>query len=81
MRKEYLKNHRPARGNRIILKDNLYPQLLEIDSEAQTRFDTLLSLYRERYDETEELKATDRMEWVRRMNNITKAIKKTFSMK
>lgn len=74
MRKEYLKNHRPALWNRLILKDTLSDHLCEIDETANARFDTLLSLYSERYGITEELKATDQMEWVRRMNNIVNAI-------
>ncbi len=74
MRKEYLKNHRPALWNKLILKGNLYSHLLEIDSEAQYRFDTLLPFYSERYSITEELKSANQMEWVRRMNNIINAI-------
>jgi hypothetical protein len=74
MRKDYLKNHRPALWNRFLLRDTLDDHLHEIDSEAQIRFDTLLPLYCERYDVTEELKATNQMEWVRRMNNIINAI-------
>ena len=74
LRKDYLKNHRPALWNRYLLKDTLDDHLHEIDSKAQTRFDILLPLYCERYDVTEELKATDQMEWVRRMNNIINAI-------
>ena len=74
MRKDYLKNHRPALWNRFVLGDTLDDHLHEIDSKAKTRFDTLLPLYRERYSVTEELKATDQMEWIRRMNNIISAI-------
>ncbi len=74
MRKDYLKNHRPALWNRFLLRDTLDDHLHEIDSKAQTRFDILLPLYRERYSLTEELKSTDQMEWVRRMNNIVNAI-------
>lgn len=74
MRKDYLKNHRSALWNRFLLRDTLVDHLHEIDSEAQIRFDTLLPLYCERYDVTEELKATNQMEWVRRMNNIISAI-------
>ena len=74
MRKDYLKNHRPALWNRYLLRDTLDEHLHEIDIEAQIRLDTLLPLYCERYDVTEELKATNQMEWVRRMNNIISAI-------
>ncbi len=74
MRKDYLKNHRPALWNRLILKDTLSEHLCEIDAIANARFDALLPLYSESYGITEELKATDQMEWVRRMNNIISAI-------
>ena len=74
MRKDCLKNHRPALWNRYLLKDMLDDHLHEIDSEAQLRFDALLPLYREIYDVTEKLKATDQMEWIGRMNNIINAI-------
>ncbi len=74
IRKDYLKNHRPALWNRYLLRDTLDDHLHEIDSEAQTRFDTLLTIYCERYSITEELKSTDQMEWIGRMNNITSAI-------
>ena len=73
MRKNYLKNHRPALWNRLILKDYLYSHLLKFDSEVQSRY-TLLHLYSERYRITEELKATEQMEWVRRMNNVVHSI-------
>ncbi|MBR3781746.1 MAG: TnpV protein [Clostridia bacterium] len=74
MRKDYLKNHRPALWNRYLLKDTLDDHLHEIDFKAQTHFDTLLPLYCERYSVTEELKSADQMEWIGRMNNIINAI-------
>lgn len=74
MRKDYLKNHRPTLWNRFILRDMLSEHLCEIDNKANARFDDLLSLYAERYGITEQLKATDQMEWVRRMNNIVSAV-------
>ena len=74
MRKDYLKNHRPALWNRFLLRDTLDDHLHEIDFEAQIRFDILLLLYCKRYSVTEELKSADQMEWIRRMNNITNAI-------
>ena len=76
MRKDYLKNHRPALWNRFLLRDTLDDHLHEIDSKAQIRFDALIPLYCERYSVTEELKATDQMERIRRMNNIVNAIEK-----
>ena len=74
MRKDYLKNHRPALWNRYVLRDTLDDHLHEIDDESNARFDTLLLSYSERYGITEELKSSDQMEWVGRMNNIIRAI-------
>lgn len=74
MRKDYLKNHRPALWNRYLLRYTLDDPLHEIDSEAQIRFDTLLPLCCERHDVTEELKTNNQIEWVRRTNNIISAI-------
>ena len=74
MRKDYLKKHRPALWNRYLLKDTLDDHLHEIDDEANTRFDVLPLSYSERYGITEELKATDQTEWVRRINNIISVI-------
>lgn len=74
MRKDYLRNHNPIFWNHLTLSEKLYDHLHEIDDEANARFDTLLLSYSERYGITEELKVTDQMEWIRRMNNIISAI-------
>lgn len=44
--------------------------LLEIDKTANERFNLLMKQFAEKENITEELKASNQMEWVCRMNNI-----------
>lgn len=74
MRKYYLKNYNPILWNHLTLSEKLFDHLHEVDTTAQSHFDTILPLYAERYGISEELKATDQMEWFGRMNNIINAI-------
>lgn len=41
MRKQYLKEHRPILWNRMVLSEQLYPHLAEIDETAHRRLDEL----------------------------------------
>ncbi|MDR0819532.1 MAG: TnpV protein [Oscillospiraceae bacterium] len=41
MRKAYLKEWRPKTYSRLLLREELYPHLREIDKAAQTRLDTI----------------------------------------
>ena len=42
MRKQYLKEHRPILWNRLVLSEQLYPHLREIDGTAHRRLDELM---------------------------------------
>ena len=64
MRKSYLKEHRPILYNQLLMSEELYPHLLEIDWTAQERVDTMLPHMMEAAGVTEELKACDPMRWV-----------------
>ena len=70
MRKEYLKNHRPALWNRMVLRDTLYSHLLEIDEAANNRLEQMMPELMKSAGVTEELKATDPMKWVGLMNTL-----------
>ena len=70
MRQRYLKEHRPGLYSSLILNEKLYPHLLEIDRAARERMDAMLPRMMEATGVTEELKAHDPMEWVRRCNSI-----------
>ena len=70
MRMNYLKEHRPSIYNQLILKGKLYAHLGEIGQTCQDRLEIIIQQMKEAEGITEALKATDPMEWVRRMNNI-----------
>ena len=70
MQKTYLKVHRPAMYSLYMLEDRLVEHLNLVDDEAQERMDIWVRQMMERQGITEELKARDRMKWVRAVNNI-----------
>lgn len=52
------------------MNNELQKHLIEIDETATNRFDLLMKQFAKRENITEELKASNQMEWVCRMNNI-----------
>ena len=70
MRKRYLKEQHPVIFSELLLSWKLYPHLLEIDEACESRMELLVLQMAKREGVTEALKATDQMEWVRRMNSI-----------
>ena len=70
MRKRYLKERHPVLYSELRLSGKLYSHLLEIDEACERRMELLTNQMAQREGVTEELKADDQMEWVRRMNNI-----------
>lgn len=64
MRLRYLKDHRPALYNSLLLTEKLYPHLLEIDEAANERMDILMPQLMKAAGVTEKLKAADPMKWV-----------------
>ena len=70
MRKAYLEEHRPGLYERLLLSGKLYEHLVEIDTCCAERIDRMVRQMAEAEDITEDLKATDQMAWVGRMNSI-----------
>lgn len=70
MRLNYLKEHKYAEYIILWSQDKLRKHLKDIDSTANSRFDLLMKQFTERENITEELKATNQLEWVCRMNSI-----------
>ena len=64
MRKQFLKEHRSARYQYLVLTGKLTEHLNQVDKEAREK------QMAEQWGVTEKLKMQDQMEWVRRMNNI-----------
>ena len=70
LRKQFLKEHRSARYQYLLLTGKLNEHLNQTDQEAREQVETLMKQMTEKQGVTEELKAQDQMEWVRLMNNI-----------
>ena len=70
MRKQFLKEHRSARYQYLVLTRKLTEYLNQVDKETREKVEMLVEQMAERWGVTEELKLQDQMEWVRRMNNI-----------
>ena len=69
MRKRYLREHRPVLYNNLLMTGKLDQHLAEIDKTCEERIELLTRQMVKRECVTETLKATDQMEWVRRMNS------------
>ena len=70
MRRRYLKEEHPIIFSELLLSEQLYPHLVEIDRACNGRMELLTRQMAAQEDVTEALKAADQMEWVRRMNSI-----------
>lgn len=69
-RRRYLKDHHRVLYYNMLTKCTLYPHLADVEQQAQEMFFRLVDEMAMQEGLTEQLKATDQMEWVRRMNNI-----------
>ena len=70
LRKQFLKEHRSARYQYMLLTGKLNEHLNQIDQEVREQVETLMEQMTEKQGVTDELKAQDQMERVRLMNNI-----------
>ena len=70
LRKQFLKVHRPARYQYLLMTGELIVHLNRVDQEAREQVESLMKQMAEKQGVTEELKVQDQMKWVRLMNNI-----------
>lgn len=68
--KRYLKEHRPALYNALLLSGKLNSYLADIDQQAQELFDTIIQQMAHAQGVAEELKAADQMAWIGQMNSV-----------
>ena len=68
--KRYLKQHHKVRYYNLLTSGKLNSYLANIEQQAQNLFSRLVKDLAEKENVTEELKATDMMLWVKKMNNI-----------
>ena len=70
MRRTYLKEHHKVLYTNLAVEGKLFEHLTEIDQSCNKRMEIIVSAMAKQEGVAETLKATDQMEWVRRMNNI-----------
>ena len=74
MRKQFLKEHRSAKYQYLVLTGKLTEHLNQVDKEVREEVEILMEQMAEQWSVTEELKMQDQMEWVRRRNNIKNVV-------
>lgn len=70
LRLNYLKQSKKAEYTILVMNNELQRHLIDIDKSSEERLHLIITQLAEAEDITEELKATNQMEWVSRMNNI-----------
>lgn len=70
LRRTHLQEHRQALFNHLVLSERLCSHLNEVDEQAQHLLETMIPPMAKAAGITEQLKATDQMEWVGLMNTI-----------
>lgn len=70
LRKQFLKEHRLAKYQYLLLTGKLTEHLNQIDQEARKQVEILMEQMVKKQGATEELKAQDQMKWVRLMIKI-----------
>ncbi len=70
LRKSYLKEHKRGWYSSLLLTGKLDKHLAEIDHSCNELIELIMNQLARREGVTEALKASDQLEWVRRMNSI-----------
>ena len=70
LHKTYLKEQHPVRYNQLLLSGELGGYLAKLDKQAEEQFALTVRQMQKAEGVTEDLKAADQLEWVRRMNSI-----------
>lgn len=73
LQKQFLKEHRPARYQYLLMTGKLTEHLNAVEQEAREQVEVLMKQMSKQLVVTEELKSENQMEWVRKMNNIKSA--------
>ena len=70
LRKQFLKMHRPARYQYLLMTGELIAYLNRVDQEAREQVERLMKQMVEKQGVTEQLKMQNQMKWVGLMNSI-----------
>lgn len=72
LRLNYLKNYKRNLYKELLLDNKLHDHLVKIDEETNRRVDNLIKELAEQENVTEELKANNQLEWVRKNEQYQK---------
>ena len=70
MHRDYLKEYRPVIFNQLVLSGKLWTYLADINEQAQQRMEVLIKQMIAHEGVTEELKETNQMEWIQKIEAI-----------
>ena len=70
----YIREHKKLLHTKLVVNGTLYTYLAEINQRAEEMFSELVNQMKTREGITEQLKAENQLEWVRRMNNIRRRV-------
>ena len=70
LRLNYIKEHHRAEYILMCVNNELKSHLLDVEDECKAKVEILIKQIAEKENVTEELKASNQMEWVQSMNNI-----------
>ena len=70
MYRDYLRNNKRVTYSGLMLSGKLKEHIEDIDRQAEDMFSQLVDRMKQAEGITEQLKATNQLEWVRRMNSI-----------
>ena len=73
-RLNYLKHHRKVLYCYLLTSGKLHSHLADVEEQAQELFTHLITNLAAKEGITEQLKSTDQMKWVQRMNNIRERV-------
>lgn len=71
LRLKYLKEHKKIKYHSLIMNNELQKHLMDVQNSCEKLYRKLIKELKINENITEELKANNQMEWVRRMNNIS----------
>lgn len=75
MHYDFLYRNQRSVINAMRLKGTLHDYLMGIDKDAENMFNLIVKQTAEIEGVTEQLKVSDQMEWIRRMNNIQSRVR------
>ena len=76
-RLHYLKHHHKVLYYNLLTSGKLHSHLADIEEQAQELFNSLITDLAQKEVITEQLKATNQMKWVQKMNNIRERVMET----